>query len=43
MGDLIMSGISNEFNGTNEYVASEQLLNAVNVAITLGKPLLIKG
>ena len=38
-----MSGISNEFNGTNEYVASEQLLNAVNVAITLGKPLLIKG
>ena len=43
MGDLIMSGISNEFNGTNEYVASEQLLNAVNVAITLSKPLLIKG
>ena len=38
-----MSGISNEFNGTNEYVASEQLLNAVNVSITLGKPLLIKG
>ena len=38
-----MSGISNEFNGTNEYVASEQLLNAVNVAITLSKPLLIKG
>ena len=38
-----MSGISNEFNGTKEYVASEQLLNAVNVAITLGKPLLIKG
>ena len=38
-----MSVISNEFNGTNEYVASEQLLNAVNVAITLGKPLLIKG
>ena len=38
-----MSGISNEFNGTNEYVASEQLLNAVNVAIALSKPLLIKG
>ena len=38
-----MSGISNEFNGTNEYVASEQLLNTVNVAITLSKPLLIKG
>ena len=38
-----MSGISNEFNGTNEYVASEQLLNAVNVAITLSQPPLIKG
>ena len=38
-----MSGINNEFNGTNEYVASEQLLNAANDAITLSKPLLIKG
>ena len=31
------------FTGTQEYVASEQLLAAVNVAIALQKPLLIKG
>ncbi len=36
-------GINQGFNGTSEYVASEQLLNAVNVAIALKKPLLIKG
>ncbi len=38
-----MEGINNSFQGTGEYVASEQLLAAVNVAITLQKPLLIKG
>ncbi len=38
-----MSTISQDFSGTNEYVASKQLLDAVNVAITLQKPLLIKG
>lgn len=38
-----MSELRNDFAGTNEYVASEQLLSAVNVAITLKKPLLIKG
>jgi len=38
-----MEGINQSFNGTNEYVASEHLLSAVNVAITLKKPLLIKG
>lgn len=38
-----MEGLSNSFQGTGEYVASEQLLAAVNVAITLQKPLLIKG
>ncbi len=38
-----MDGINQGFNGTNEYVADEKLLNAVNVAITLEKPLLIKG
>lgn len=32
-----------KFNGTNEYVASEQLMASVNVAIALQKPLLIKG
>ena len=31
------------FQRTQEYVASEQLLSAVNVAIALQKPLLIKG
>lgn len=39
----VMQGIDQGFKGTGEYVASEQLLNAVNVAITLKKPLLIKG
>ena len=38
-----MSQLQNDFQGTNEYVASEELLTAVNVAITLQKPLLIKG
>lgn len=38
-----MSTINQSFSGTNEYVASKQLLDAVNVAITLKKPLLIKG
>ena len=38
-----MEGLSTSFKGTGEYVASEQLLSAVNVAITLQKPLLIKG
>ncbi len=31
------------FNSTKQYVASEQLLSSVNVAIALQKPLLIKG
>lgn len=38
-----MEQFQNDFQGTNEYVASEQLLNAVNVAVTLKKPLLVKG
>ncbi len=38
-----MGQLERSFQGTKEYVASEQLLNAVNVAITLQKPLLIKG
>ena len=32
-----------QFNSTSEYVASEQLMASVNVAIALQKPLLIKG
>ena len=31
------------FCGTNEYIASEELQNSVNVAVALGRPLLIKG
>ena len=31
------------FTGSNQYVASEELMGAVNIAITLQKPLLIKG
>ncbi len=33
----------NGFGGTQEYVASKQLMDSVNVAIALQKPLLIKG
>lgn len=32
-----------DFQGTQEYVASEQLMASVNIAIALKKPLLIKG
>ncbi|MDE6420094.1 MAG: MoxR family ATPase, partial [Lachnospiraceae bacterium] len=35
--------MNENFKGTNEYVASEQLMASVNVAIALQKPLLIKG
>lgn len=38
-----MSNLENKFQGSNEYVVSEDLANAVNVAIALKKPLLIKG
>ena len=31
------------FTGTNQYVASSELMTAVNIAVTLRKPLLIKG
>lgn len=31
------------FNGSSTYVASEELMGAVNIAVTLQKPLLIKG
>ena len=32
-----------KFTGTNDYIASNELQLAVNAAITLQKPLLIKG
>lgn len=35
--------MENNFNSTEEYVASEELMASVNVAIALKKPLLIKG
>ena len=35
--------MSEQFLSTEEYVASEQLMASVNVAIALQKPLLIKG
>ena len=38
-----MAGLNEYFKGTSEYVASQELLTAVNVAITLQKPLLMKG
>jgi len=38
-----MSGSNTKFKSTADYVASEQLLASVNVAIALQKPLLIKG
>ena len=31
------------FSGSNRYVASDELMMAVNIAMTLQKPLLIKG
>lgn len=38
-----MTESANNFTGTSEYVASRQLMDSVNVAIALQKPLLIKG
>ena len=31
------------FEGTDTYVATEDLMMAVNAAVTLGRPLLVKG
>src|SRR5512138_3494107 len=35
--------MSARFAGTESYVATEDLMMAVNVAVTLGRPLLVKG
>ncbi|MFI3213636.1 MAG: MoxR family ATPase [Eubacteriales bacterium] len=43
MEEKEMSVNATGFTSTGEYVASEQLMSAVNVAIALEKPLLIKG
>ena len=31
------------FSGTKDYIASDELQNSVNIAVALGRPLLIKG
>ena len=31
------------FSGTDRYVATDDLMMAVNAAVTLGRPLLVKG
>lgn len=38
-----MANTNQTFQGSNEYVASPELLSAVNIAMTLQKPLLLKG
>ena len=35
--------MENTFKGSQNYVASPELMNAVNIAMALKKPLLIKG
>ena len=35
--------MSETFQGSQDYVASEELMRAVNIAMVLEKPLLIKG
>ena len=35
--------MSSRFQGTDKYVATEDLMMAVNAAVTLGRPLLVKG
>jgi MoxR-like ATPase len=42
MHDTKINGF-NTFSGSNDYIASLELQNIVNVAIALGKPLLIRG
>ncbi len=38
-----MSNTRTAFEGTEDYIVSEDLRNSVNVAVALGRPLLIKG
>ena len=37
------TAMSETFQGSQDYVASEELMRAVNIAMVLQKPLLIKG
>ena len=41
--NIIEKKRSLSFEGTGEYVASEELMASVNIAMALKKPLLIKG
>jgi len=43
MGLLVKNDGFDQFKGSSDYVTSEPLRNAVNVAISLGRPLLIRG
>ena len=38
-----MAKMSAKYKGSNDYIASDELMNSVNIAIALQKPLLIKG
>jgi MoxR-like ATPase len=38
-----MNGTFNQFKGTKKYLTSSELRHAVNVAVALGRPLLVKG
>lgn len=43
VNSLVKNIIFEQFKGSKDYVTSEALRNAVNVAIALGRPLLIRG
>src|SRR3954464_2709984 len=38
-----MSDVFDQFQGTASYIASDELRHAVNVAVALGRPLLVRG
>src|SRR5215813_4691078 len=38
-----MSDVFDQFQGTASYIASEELRHAVNVAVALARPLLVRG
>ena len=42
-GSGIMAKNSAKYQGSKDYIASDELMNSVNIAIALQKPLLIKG
>src|SRR5512134_2867285 len=38
-----MSDVFDQFQGTSSYIASDELRHAVNVAVALARPLLVRG